>query len=146
MSEISRRHLLGAAAAGAVAVGTSTAIAGPALAGGKGHGGGSSGRVPKDQISVQLYTLRNQLAVNLETTFTELAAIGYRRIEHAGFVGRTAAQFKAALKNAGLQATSGHVAIPQPFNAETWKKSLEDAAIVGNKFIVHPYFGATATG
>ncbi|GAA1594784.1 sugar phosphate isomerase/epimerase family protein [Actinoplanes couchii] len=141
MPELSRRHLLGAAAAGAVAT---TAIGSQAQAGGGRHG--SSGRVPKDQISVQLYTLRNQLAINLETTFTELAAIGYTRIEHAGFVGRTAAQFTAALKNAGLRATSGHVAIPQPWNAETWKKSLEDAAIVGNKFIVHPYFGATATG
>nr|GID85701.1 xylose isomerase [Actinoplanes derwentensis] len=95
---------------------------------------------------MQLYTLRNQLSVNLETTFTELAAIGYRRVEHAGFVGRTAAQFRAALDNAGLKATSGHAGIPQPWNAETWKRALDDAAIVGNKFIVHPYFGTGPTG
>ncbi|HWS33914.1 MAG TPA: sugar phosphate isomerase/epimerase [Actinoplanes sp.] len=142
MPEISRRHLFGAAAA----VGASTAIgsAAPASAGGGSHS--SAHRVPRDQISVQLYTLRNQLGINLETTFTELAAIGYRRVEHAGFVGRTAAQFRAALDNAGLKATSGHAGIPQPWNAETWKRALEDAAIVGNKFIVHPYFGAGANG
>ncbi|WP_430790301.1 sugar phosphate isomerase/epimerase family protein [Actinoplanes sp. G11-F43] len=143
MTELSRRHLLGAAAASAAAVGASTALGSPAAA----HGGGSNAhRVPRDQISVQLYTLRNQLNVNLETTFTELAAIGYRRVEHAGFVGRTAAQFRTALNNAGLKATSGHAGIPQPWNAETWKRTLEDAAIVGNKYIVHPYFGTGANG
>ncbi|GAA1617802.1 sugar phosphate isomerase/epimerase family protein [Actinoplanes couchii] len=142
MPEISRRHLFGAAAA----VGATTALGStaPAAAGGGSHGAG--GRVPRDQISVQLYTLRNQLGINLETTFTELAAIGYRRVEHAGFVGRTAAQFRAALNNAGLKATSGHAGIPQPWNAETWKRTLDDAAIVGNKYIVHPYFGTGANG
>ncbi|WP_045739945.1 sugar phosphate isomerase/epimerase family protein [Actinoplanes rectilineatus] len=141
MPEISRRHLFGVAAA----AGASTALGTPAFAG-AGSQPGTAHRVPREQISVQLYTLRNQLAVNLETTFTELAAIGYRRVEHAGFVGRTAAQFRAALDNAGLKATSGHAGIPQPWNADTWKRTLEDAAIVGNEFIVHPYFGAGANG
>ncbi|MBO3741902.1 sugar phosphate isomerase/epimerase family protein [Actinoplanes flavus] len=136
-SALSRRNLLGAAAAGAAA----TAIGSPAAA-----GGGSAHRVPRDQISVQLYTLRNQLAIDLEGSFAELAEIGYTRVEHAGFVGRTAAQFRAALDNAGLRATSGHAGIPQPWNAETWKRTLDDAAVVGNKFIVHPYFGTGPTG
>ncbi|WP_246636759.1 sugar phosphate isomerase/epimerase family protein [Actinoplanes hulinensis] len=137
-SALSRRNLLGAVAAGA----TATAIGSPAAAG----GGGSPHRVPRDQISVQLYTLRNQLAIDLEGSLAELAEIGYTRVEHAGFVGRTAAQFRAALDNAGLRATSGHAGIPQPWNAETWKRTLDDAAVVGNKFIVHPYFGTGPTG
>jgi sugar phosphate isomerase/epimerase len=139
---LSRRSLLGAAAA----AGAAGALAAPtaATAGGGGHGGRS--RVPRDQISVQLYTLRNQLSINLEASLEELAEIGYTRVEHAGFVGRTAAQFRTALNNAGIRATSGHVGIPQPFNADTWKRALEDAAIVGNKYIVHPYFGFGANG
>ncbi|GAA0453682.1 sugar phosphate isomerase [Actinoplanes capillaceus] len=137
-SALSRRNLLGAAAAGA----TATAIGSPAAA----RGGGAAHRVPRDQISVQLYTLRNQLAIDLEGSFAELAEIGYTRVEHAGFVGRTAAQFRAALDNAGLRATSGHAGIPQPWNAETWKRTLDDAAVVGNKFIVHPYFGTGPSG
>ncbi|GIF35278.1 sugar phosphate isomerase [Actinoplanes utahensis] len=137
---LSRRNLLGAAAAGAAAVGA-PALASPAAA-----GGSNPHRVPRDQISVQLYTLRTQLAVDLEGSLAELAEIGYTRVEHAGFVGRTAAQFRAALDNAGLRATSGHASIPQPWNAETWKRALEDAAIVGNRFIVHPYFGTGPNG
>ena len=140
-SSVSRRNLLGAAAAGAAAVGASTLAASPAEA-----SGGRPGRVPRDHISVQLYTLRDQLARELEETLAELAEIGYTRIEHAGFVGRTAAEFRAALDNAGIRATSGHVGIPQPWNADTWQRALEEAAIVGNKFIVHPFFGLGTNG
>ena len=140
-SHVSRRALLGAAATGAAAIGTSTLVGSPAQA-----GSGGPHRVPRDRISVQLYTLRNQLAIDLEQSLAELAEIGYTRVEHAGFVGRTPAQFRAALDNAGLRATSGHVGIPQPWNADTWKRALEDAAIVGNKFIVHPFFGQGPNG
>lgn len=138
---LSRRRLLGAAAA----AGAAGALAAPAAAtAGGGHG--RARRVPRGQISVQLYTLRDQLGIDLEASLTELAEIGYTRVEHAGFVGRTAAQFRAALDNAGLRATSGHVGIPQPFDADTWKRALEDANIVGNKYVVHPYFGAGPNG
>ena len=143
-SPVSRRNLLGAAAAGAAAIGTSTLLGSPAQA--AAGQGGSPSRVPRDKISVQLYTLRDQLQIELEDSLAELAELGYTRVEHAGFVGRTAAQFRAALDNAGLRATSGHVGIPQPFNADTWKRALEDAAIVGNKYIVHPFFGLDENG
>jgi sugar phosphate isomerase/epimerase len=142
-STVSRRNLLGAAAAGAAVVGTSAVLASPAEAT---QGGHRPARVPRDKISVQLYTLRDQLSINLEASLAELAAIGYTRVEHAGFVGRTATEFRAALDAAGLRATSGHVGIPQPFNASTWQAAIEDALIVGNKYIVHPYFGTGANG
>ncbi|GAB2566819.1 xylose isomerase [Paractinoplanes abujensis] len=138
---LNRRQLLGAAAAAGAAA--TLAVPGAAQAGGS-HS--SSRRVPRDQISVQLYTLRNQLTIDLEASLAELAEIGYKRVEHAGFVGRTAAQFRAALDAAGLRATSGHVGIPQPFDANTWEKALQDANVVGNKFIVHPFFGQGANG
>jgi sugar phosphate isomerase/epimerase len=139
-AQLNRRQLLGAAAAAGAA---STLVgAAPAVAGGTSN----RGRVPRDKISVQLYTLRDQLGIDLEDSLAELAEIGYQRVEHAGFVGRTAAQFRTALNNAGLRATSGHVGIPQPFDAATWQRALEDANIVGNTYIVHPFFGQDANG
>lgn len=151
---ISRRSVLrGTAALGAstaaVALAGTAAQATPQAApdpDGAGERSGSSGRVPRDNISIQLYTLRNQLAVDLEGTLAALRAIGYTRVEHAGFVGRTAAQFRAALDGAGLRSTSGHVAIPQPFDAAAWEASLADAAVVGNRYVVHPFFGTNASG
>jgi sugar phosphate isomerase/epimerase len=149
VARLSRRGFLRTAAATAAVVGTSSALATPALA--HEDPGGAHGRrrhrVPPDQISIQLYTLRNQLAIDLEGTLQALAAIGYRRVEHAGFVGRTVTEFKAALDTAGLWASSGHVPIPQPFDPATWRASLADATTLGSRFIVHPFFGIDfATG
>ena len=148
-SNLSRRNLLGAAAAGAAVVGTSALLASPAEAAKSAEaakGGSRPARVPRDKISVQLYTLRDQLGIDLAASLARLAQIGYTRVEHAGFVGRTATQFRAALDAAGLRATSGHAGIPQPFNASAWQAVLNDALIVGNKYIVHPYFGAGPNG
>ena len=143
-----RRGFLRTAAATAAAVGASGALAAPALAEQtSGSERSARHRVPRDQISIQLFTLRDQLAIDLEGTLAALAAIGYTRVEHAGFVGRTVTQFKAALDAAGLRATSGHVLIPQPFDPAAWSTSLADANTLGSKFIVHPFFGINfATG
>lgn len=136
---LNRRQLLAAgAAAGAAAT---LAVPGSASA-----GGGSHGRVPRDRISIQLYTLRNQLSADLPGTLAALRSYGYTRVEHAGFVDRTPAAFRAALDAAGLRATSGHVGIPQPFDAAVWQQRLEEANIVGNHYIVHPFFGQGANG
>ena len=91
VARLSRRGFLRTAAATAAVVGTSSALAAPALAqeGSAGSQGHSRHRVPRDQISIQLFTLRDQLAIDFEGTIAALAAIGYTRVEHAGFVGRT---------------------------------------------------------
>jgi sugar phosphate isomerase/epimerase len=142
---LSRRGVLKAATAATVGAAGVLAAATPAQATG-GHHGGDSGRVPRDNISVQLYTLRDQLAIDLDGTLAALREIGYTRVEHAGFVGRTAAQFKAALDKAGLRATSGHSGIPQPFDAAAWQATLDDARTIGQRYIVHPFFGVDANG
>ena len=143
-TQINRRRFLTAATATAAAVGAPGALAGVAGAhGGKHHGRGS---IPRERISIQLYTLRDQLAIDLQGTLEALSEIGYRRVEHAGFVGRTATEFKAALDAAGLRATSGHMSIPQPFDAAAWSAALQDALTVGSRYIVHPYFGVDSDG
>lgn len=143
VTSTSRRHFLASAATTAAVVGGSVAI--PATAGARRRPGPD--RIPPERISIQLYTVRDQLAIDFQGTLNALARIGYRRVEHAGFVGRTAAQFKAALDAAGLRATSGHVSIPQPFNAAAWNASLQDALTLESRYIVHPFFGIDfATG
>ena len=137
-TRVSRRGFLTAAGATAAAVGAPGALASVAGAHGR---GGYGDRIPRDRISIQLYTLRDQLAIDFQGTLRALSTIGYRRVEHAGFVGRTVTEFKAALDAAGLRATSGHVLIPQPFNAAAWEASLQDALTLRSIFIVHPFFG-----
>ena len=125
----------------AAVVGASGALAAPALAQDTSSRGGGRHRVPRDQISIQLYTLRDQLAIDFEGTIATLAEIGYTRVEHAGFVGRTVTEFKAVLDANNIVSTSGHVQIPQPFDPTTWAASLADANTLGSRYIVHPFFG-----
>ncbi|HEV2871949.1 MAG TPA: sugar phosphate isomerase/epimerase [Actinomycetota bacterium] len=147
VARLSRRGFLRTAVTTAAVVGTSSALAAPALAQEASGHGRRRRRVPPDQISIQLYTLRDQLAIDLEGTLQALGDIGYTRVEHAGFVGRTVDEFKAALDAAGLRATSGHVQIPQPFDPTAWRASLADANVLGSRYIVHPFFGIDfATG
>ena len=124
VARLSRRGFLRTAVTTAAVVGASSALAAPALAqeGAAGSQGHSRHRVPRDQISIQLFTLRDQLAIDFEGTIATLAEIGYTRVEHAGFVGRTVAEFKAVLDANGIVSTSGHVLIPQPFDPAAWSR------------------------
>ena len=135
-SGIDRRSLLAGAGA---ALAASAVGASPALGHGrKGHGHGDHGgrgSIPRENISIQLYTLRS---LPLEEQLKGLAQIGYKTVEHAGFGELTAAQFKAALRKYGLKATSGHQGIPQPWDEAAWRKQVADAVTVGQRNIVNP--------
>lgn len=124
------RHVAATAAGAPVLAGLSAL---PALA--HDHRG-RGGSIPRENISIQLYTLRELAA--LEPKLQALAAMGYRTVEHAGFGGLTAAQFRAALQQSGLRATSGHQSIPQPWNETTWYQTVADAVAVGQTYVVTP--------
>ena len=145
---LGRRGFLRATAATAAvsgAVGTG-ALAAPASAATSTAGHGSRGRVPVDQISIQLYTVRDVLSADPAGTLATLRDIGYRRVEAAGTAGLTAAEFRALLDANGIRATSGHFGIPQPFDAAAWQQTLADARTLGCKYVVHPFFGVDANG
>jgi sugar phosphate isomerase/epimerase len=92
---IDRRSLL--ALAGAAAVSGPAAAAGPFF---RSHG------LP---IGIQLYTLGPEAAKDLDGTLKAVAAIGYKTVELAGFLGKTAPEMRAALDRAGLACPSAHV-------------------------------------
>jgi sugar phosphate isomerase/epimerase len=60
-------------------------------------------------IGIQLYTLGPDAAKDLDGTLKAVAGIGYRTVELAGLLGRSAAEFRAALDRAGLKAPSAHI-------------------------------------
>jgi sugar phosphate isomerase/epimerase len=147
---LGRRGFLRSGAVAAAAVGAAGATAAPAEAGAQlAHGYGRSHgrhRVPVDQISIQLYTVRDALAADPAGTLATLADIGYTRVELAGTAGLTAAAFRALLDANGIRATSGHFGIPQPFDAAAWQATLADARTLGCHYVVHPFFGVDANG
>ncbi len=163
-SALSRRRMLGVTAAGvagaaaltAFGAGTAAASSNPAAPAGH-HGGGDSGggarRIPVDQISIQLYTLRDLMAADLEGTLTKLARIGFRKVEHAGVpAGLTAKQFRKLLDSLGLRSTSGHndiTPIAAPFDSArqaAWQQVLDTANVLGQRSVNLSVVGASFAG
>jgi sugar phosphate isomerase/epimerase len=124
--EVSRRVVLGAAAAVGWFGGAATASA---------HDGRVNRlRIPSSRISVQLYTLRTLLEQDLDGTLAALADIGFRKVELAGTYGRGAAEFRSILDRHGLVATSSHVGIDGDVDT-----LIADALTLGHTYVVVPY-------
>jgi len=91
-------------------------------------------------VNLQLYTLRDELAADLEGTLAAVGTIGYAGVELAGLHGRTAAEFKALLDANGLAAVGMHVG----FDAlrENPQAVVDDALVFGVGHVVVPWIGA----
>ncbi|KOX18832.1 sugar phosphate isomerase [Saccharothrix sp. NRRL B-16348] len=121
----SRRTFLGSALA------TGAAVALPAAASASDR---PRRRVPKESISIQLYTLRGIMGDDPEPVLSALADIGYRKVELAGTYGRGAAEFAGVLRRCGLRATSSHVGIDGDLD-----QVIADARTLGHKYVVVPW-------
>ncbi|MET0274433.1 MAG: sugar phosphate isomerase/epimerase [Phenylobacterium sp.] len=88
-------------------------------------------------IGIQLYTLGPDAAKDLDGTLKAVAAIGYKTVELAGFLGRTPAQFRAALDQAGLVGASAHIQGRGGFDGDL-ARLAEDLRTVGATHAVMP--------
>jgi hypothetical protein len=120
MVELSRRGLL----AGAGMMSGAALISPSALA----HSGK---HIPP---GIQLWTVKEDAARDFEGTLKELARIGYKRVEGAGWHGRSAAQVRKALADARLEMPAAHYGL-QTLIDET-DASLRFAREVGAKYVV----------
>ena len=67
----------------------------------------------KKEVSLQLYSLRADIAQDYDATIKKTAEIGYTSVEAAGyndgtFYGKTPAQFRQDVENAGMTVLSSH--------------------------------------
>ncbi len=100
---------------------------------------------------IQLYSVRADMERDPLSTLKQLAAMGYKNVEHANYVGRkfygySAVEFKKILADLGLSMHSGHTRFGYThYNESTkdftdeWKQTIEDAAIVGQQFVISPW-------
>jgi sugar phosphate isomerase/epimerase len=61
-------------------------------------------------LGLQLYSVREQLPKDYLGTLKQIAALGYKEVEAAGFYDKSAADVKAAMHEAGLHLVSAHYA------------------------------------
>ena len=94
-------------------------------------------------IGLQLYTLGEALKADLDGLLGQVAAIGYRTVEMAGYLGRTPQELRAAFDRAGVACTSSHVQAransTDPSLADL-DRLVADAHIIGIRHIVLPMF------
>ena len=79
-------------------------------------------------ISVQLYSLREEAAVDFVAVLAQLGSVGFVGVELAGLHGMSPAQFAKTAADAGLVVSSGHVGDPAP---DALNRALDDLQGVG---------------
>jgi len=105
-------------------------------------------------IGVQLYSVRDAMGKDPSGTLKKLADIGYVYVEHANYVGGkfygyAPKDFKTLLDGLGLKMHSGHTAFgPAGWDGgkkdftDAWKQTVEDAAVVGQRYVISPWLDA----
>ena len=102
-------------------------------------------------VGIQLYSVRDDMKKDPLGTLTQLAKFGYKHVEHANYVDRKfygykATEFRKILEDLGLKMPSGHTvmgknhwdAVKKEFS-DSWKYTIEDAAVMGQKYVISPW-------
>ncbi len=91
------------------------------------------------RLSVQLYTLRNPLAVDLKGTLQAVADMGIEYVELAGLGGLSASEYRAVLDECNLTASGAHVSVP--ILESDLDAVIADANTLGYSHIICPWVG-----
>ncbi len=97
----------------------------------------NSTAVSKPVPGLQLYTLRDLMAQSVADTLKLVAGVGYTQLEFAGYYDQSPAALKKIMDNEGLSAPSAHV--PLDLMQKELDKVIEQALVVGHKYLVLPY-------
>jgi sugar phosphate isomerase/epimerase len=89
-----------------------------------------------DQVAVQMYTLRQHAAEDLDGTLWRLADIGYKLVEFAGYYGNSAEDIAAMLERHGLRAPAAH--IPWQRFDEEFDTVIDEARTIGYEWVIVP--------
>lgn len=97
-------------------------------------------RTPLERVGLQLYTVRDAMATDLERTIARVAEIGYTEVEFAGYHDRTPRELREIIDRVGLTAPAAHI----PLNTlqNDWDRTLEAAHWLGHKYLVVPWLAA----
>jgi sugar phosphate isomerase/epimerase len=86
-------------------------------------------------VGVQLYSLREEAAVDFPAVLGRVGEMGFVGVEFAGFSGLSAGEVVRALEGTGLQVASAHVGLAEP---DQFAAALDDHAAIGCDTVVIP--------
>ncbi len=102
-------------------------------------------------LGIQLYSIRDAMKINPRDTLQQLAAMGYKNVEHANYIERKfygffSTEFRKVLDDLGLKMPSGHTVMSDKHwdhskndFTDEWKQTVEDAAVVGQHYVISPW-------
>jgi sugar phosphate isomerase/epimerase len=126
MSPLTRREFIGSATLGAAAI-----MAAPS---------GLLAAVPRKKcpIGVQLYSVSSDFTRDVPGTLAGLKKIGYEGVEFAGYAGKTAADMKKMLDDAGLKAAGSHIqgGLPVLQQDAGFQKEVDYNKTIGNDRLI----------
>ena len=85
-------------------------------------------------IGLQLYSVREDLARDFAGTLKQVAAIGYREVEAAGFYNHSASDVKQMMSEAGLRCVSAHYSLADLLKST--EATIAYAKAVGLEYII----------
>lgn len=101
--------------------------------------GGAESRVTSTEslgrIGVQLYTVRHRMRASVEQTLADVARIGYKEVEFAGYFEQSAKDIRGFLDANGLTAPSAHSA-SLPSIRNRFAEVLDNAATLGHRYVI----------
>jgi len=84
-------------------------------------------------LSIQLYTLRDEVQGNFAAVLRRVAEIGYKGVEFAGLHGHSPQEIAGIVGDLGLQVSSSHVSLP---TVETIRQIADTEKVLGNTRLV----------
>ena len=85
------------------------------------------------RLGIQLYTVRTMMPTDMAGTLAQLAKIGYKEVEFAGYFNHPAPEVREMLRANGLTAPSVHVGMEEIEKDSA--KTFADAKTIGHEFI-----------
>jgi len=103
----------------------------------------AAGKKGKDEIGLQIYTLRDTIFKDPKGVLKQVADFGYKKLEtfaykDSSIFGMPFADFGKYIKDLGMKVTSGHYGIDQA-KSDAWEKAVTDAKSIGQDYLVVPY-------
>lgn len=105
----------------------------------------------KGMVGLQLYSIRDEMEKDPLGSLKQVTAMGYEYVEHANYIDRkfygySPADFRKVLDDLGLKMISGHTVMGSEHwdeakkdFSDSWKWTIEDAAVLGQKYVTSPW-------
>ena len=90
-----------------------------------------------EKIGLQLYTVRDLMKHDFDGTLAQVAAVGYKEVEFAGYFNHSPKDVRAAVDRHGLTAPSAHIDYKNL--GDKFPEVIEAAKVVGHEYLVNPW-------